>query len=106
MKAKSGIKEERNRVITEDGDENMADESELDDNDITGPAGMGINNVILSFAQVLNNSTMLNKLDRSGVADQQNNAGEVDHSINQDPFEWPQVEDRHYVIKSRDASAT
>ena len=44
------------------GDENMEDESELDDNDITGPAGMGINNVILSFAQVLNNSTMIKKL--------------------------------------------
>ena len=67
MQAKGGIKEGRERVITEDGDENMADESELDENDITGPAGMGINNVILSFAQVLNNSTMLKKLDQSGI---------------------------------------
>ena len=73
---KSGIKEGRQRVITEeDGDENMEDESELDDNDITGPAGMGINNVILSFAQVLNNSTMIKKLDQSEINEQSNNAG-------------------------------
>ena len=53
----------------------MEDESDIDENDITGPAGMGLNNVILSFAQVLNNSTMMKKLDQSEIINQSNNAG-------------------------------
>ena len=61
---------------------------------MTGPPGMGLNNVILSFAQVLNNSNITRKLDQSGINEQPNNNGQIDHSINQDPFEWPQVEDR------------
>ena len=69
-KAKSGIKEEGRHVITgnvvEEGDENMSDQ-EADDNDVTGPPGMGLNNVILSFAQVLNNSNITRKLDQSGI---------------------------------------
>ena len=80
----------------------MIDDSDIDENDLTGPAGMGINkSVILSFAQVLNNSNM-KKLDTSGVmlAEQTNN-GQVDHSINHDPFEWPQVEDRNYQVKDK-----
>ena len=61
---------------------------------MTGPPGMGLNNVILSFAQVLNNSNITRKLDQSGINEQPNNNGQIDHLINQDPFEWPQVEDR------------
>ena len=91
VKAKGGIREEGRHAITESvaeaGDENM--EEELDEHEVTGPPGLGLNNVILSFAQVLNNSNITKKLDQSGVNDQPNNNGQIDHSINQDPFEWP-----------------
>ena len=52
----------------------MEDE-EVDENDVTGPPGMGLNNVILSFAQVLNNSNITRKLDQSGINEQPNNNG-------------------------------
>ena len=78
VKAKGGIREENRHAITEGvqevGDENMEDE-EVDENDVTGPPGMGINNVILSFAQVLNNSNITRKLDQSGINEQPNNNG-------------------------------
>ena len=41
----------KGQCIPEDlDDDGIPDDSELGENDITGPAGMGINNVILSFA--------------------------------------------------------
>ena len=43
-----GITDDVTENVAEVCDENM--EEELDENEVTGPPGMGLNNVILSFA--------------------------------------------------------